>query len=64
LRDVPDSGHITALSISGMTMIGVSVASCGGDLIFDPIGSEKHDLLVVLFLPTCHLSIFAGECCI
>jgi hypothetical protein len=53
--DLPVSGHITAFSISGMMMIGVSVASCGGDLIDDPVGIEKHDLLVVLFLPTCHL---------
>jgi hypothetical protein len=38
---LPESGHITALAISGMMMIGVYVASRGGDLIVDPVGSEK-----------------------
>jgi hypothetical protein len=41
LRDLTDSGHIAALTISGMMMIGISVASCVGDLIVDPVGSEK-----------------------
>jgi hypothetical protein len=41
LRDLPESGHITSLAISGMMMIGVSVAFCVGDLIVDPAGSEK-----------------------
>jgi hypothetical protein len=39
--DLPDSGNITTLAISGMMMIGVSVASYGGDLLVDPVGSEK-----------------------
>jgi hypothetical protein len=58
---LPDSGHITALAISGMMMICVSIASCDVDLIVDHVGSEKHDLFVVLFLPACHLLSFAGE---
>jgi hypothetical protein len=41
LRDLPDSGHITALDISGMMMIGVSLASRDVNLIFDPVGSEN-----------------------
>jgi hypothetical protein len=64
LRDFSYSGYITALAISGMIMIGVSVALYFGDLIVDPVESEKHDLLVVLFLSTCHLLSFAGELCV
>jgi hypothetical protein len=41
LRDFSESGHIAALSISGMMLIGVSVASRGGDLIVDHNGSEN-----------------------
>jgi hypothetical protein len=41
LRDLPDSGHINALAILGMTMIGLSFASSVGNLIVDPDGSEK-----------------------
>jgi hypothetical protein len=63
LRELPDSGHITALAISSMMMIGVSVALCVGDLIVDPVGGEKHDLCVVLFLQKCHwLSVSGGRC--
>jgi hypothetical protein len=47
LSEFTDSGHITTLTISGMMMIGVSVACSVGDMI---VGVKKHDLLVVLFL--------------
>jgi hypothetical protein len=36
-----ESGYIAALAISGIMMIGVSVASRGDDLIVDPVGSEN-----------------------
>jgi hypothetical protein len=58
------SGNFTVLAISGMTMSGVSFAFRVGDLIVGPVGSEKNDLFVVLFLPTCHLLSFAGERCV
>jgi hypothetical protein len=56
--------HITAFAISGMMMIGVSFDFCVGDLIVDPVRSEKNDLLVVLCVPLCHLLSFAGERCV
>jgi hypothetical protein len=42
---LPDSGNITALDISGMMLIGVSIAFYVGDLIIDPVGREKTLLI-------------------
>jgi hypothetical protein len=62
--NLPDLEHITTLAISGMMMIVASISFRVVDLIVAPVGSEQNDLLVVLFLPTCHLLSFAGETCI
>jgi hypothetical protein len=61
---LPDLDHATTLAISGMMMIVASIYFRVVDLLVAPVGTEKNDLLVVFFLPTCHLLSVAGESCI
>jgi hypothetical protein len=59
------SGHITALAISVMMMIGVPFVFFFGDLIVGIVGRMRiHGLLVALFLPTYHLISFVAARCI
>jgi hypothetical protein len=53
-NDLPESGHITALAISGMMIICSFFVVCNITGVFDgAIGKEKRDLLVVQSPPAC-----------
>jgi hypothetical protein len=53
-NDLPVSGHITALAISGMMTMCSLFGGCNITGVFDgPIGKENRDLLVVQSPPAC-----------